>query len=650
MKSCWNSRLSELLRVGTFLAAVVCAVHLTAFAQFSPPEKTAGGGGDDSYLFPIGPGIPNTLSGTMGELRATHFHAGIDIRTNNMVGLPVVAVQDGFVSRVVMSSFGYGKVIYLTHTDGMTSVYAHLDGIKGKLGEYVRQEQYTARSFEKDIQFKPGQFRVKRGDTIAISGNTGSSNGPHLHFEIRDPQNRAINPLRMGFKEISDDLAPIVQKVALRTLSIHSRVNDRFGRHEFYVVRKSSNEYVLPAPIFAHGRIGLELLAYDKLVKDHYRCGINYIEVWADSQRVFNQKIEEVDFENTRDIVALMDFKTMVTRGNRFNKLYIADGNRLPYYDPQLGNGEIVMKDRDIPVRIRLTDSFGNRTTVSLTLRPDQPVKEVPLLEAMKKEIEYDLIDNTLMVAQKPCGNQNALKVFTRQGQFEITPTYYNQNRWVYLINLQQHLPDSVSGCGGSVELLLRDRVPSGSSYDYYSDKVDIHFPERALYDTVFLKVDHRLAGGREIFTVGTRTTPLKRSARVLLKAEVPGTDREKYAVYRVQGNGLDYEGGTWLGNGIQFFTRELGDFTIARDDLKPVIFKISISNSSARVRIRDRQSGIAKYEATLNGEWLLMNYDYKTGILQSERLDRSKPLKGDFVLTVTDNAGNVATYQQRIP
>lgn len=111
-----------MLRVGTLLAAVVCAVHLTAFAQFSPPEKTAGGGGDDSYLFPIGPGIPNTLSGTMGELRATHFHAGIDIRTNNMVGLPVVAVQDGFVSRVVMSSFGYGKVIYLTHTDGMTSV------------------------------------------------------------------------------------------------------------------------------------------------------------------------------------------------------------------------------------------------------------------------------------------------------------------------------------------------------------------------------------------------------------------------------------------------------------------------------------------------------------------------------------------------
>jgi hypothetical protein len=93
-----------------------------------------------------------------------------------------------------------------------------------------------------------------------------------------------------------------------------------------------------------------------------------------------------------------------------------------------------------------------------------------------------------------------------------------------------------------------------------------------------------------------------------------------------------------------------LGDFTIARDDLKPVIFKISISNSSARLRIRDRQSGIAKYEATINGEWLLMNYDYKTGILQSERLDRSKPLKGDFVLTVTDNAGNVATYQQRIP
>ena len=174
MKRCSNSKSGNFLNSRIFLAIAVWAIHAVAFAQFSPPEKSDGGGGSDTYLFPIGPGIPNTLSGTMGELRATHFHAGIDIRTNNMVGLPVVAVQDGFISRVVMSSFGYGKVIYLTHTDGMTSVYAHLDGIKGKLGEFVRQEQYMAKSFEKDLQFKPGQFRVKRGDTIAISGNTGS--------------------------------------------------------------------------------------------------------------------------------------------------------------------------------------------------------------------------------------------------------------------------------------------------------------------------------------------------------------------------------------------------------------------------------------------------------------------------------------------
>src|ERR1041385_1487560 len=178
------------LKLNSFLLALCLLVSLMTQAQLSPEKNISSPNPlDEFYLFPINPGRINSLTGSMGELRNTHFHAGLDIRTNNSIGMPVRATQRGYISYVSISAYGYGNAIFITHPDGNMSVYAHLDQFKGKIADYILKKQYEQKSFEMALELKPNQFPIAQGDTIALSGNTGGSGGPHLHFEIRNKDN-----------------------------------------------------------------------------------------------------------------------------------------------------------------------------------------------------------------------------------------------------------------------------------------------------------------------------------------------------------------------------------------------------------------------------------------------------------------------------
>ena len=637
-------RLSELVFFFIFLA-------IQAGAQFSRPEGLAADKRttDTKYLFPVNPGQQGFLAGTMGELRSTHFHAGIDIRTNNMVGVPILSAKEGYISRAIISAFGYGKVLYITHPNGHTTVYGHLDRFKGAASDFMREEQYKKKSFEIDLSLPAGKFPVQAGDTIALSGNTGASQGPHLHFEIRDDNNEALNPLTFGFSEIRDDFAPTAQKIALKTLDPNSRINDRFGRFEFYVY-KTGNSYVFSKPILASGRIGVELLAYDRLDKSAFRCGINHIEMHADSQKVFSQVIEKINFDESRGILALMDYKTLKTTGNRFNKLYIDEGNSLDYHTGTVHGGEISVHEKEVPVRIDLFDEYGNKSEVRFRLKPSPVSTEAFALPIQKAPIDFDIVENTLIVSSQSCSAEplKSLSIFYKNGKQKLVPSYGNKNRDIYLIDLQKGLPDSVVSCSGSIPFHFKDEIPSGTEYKFYSDLADIQFQDNTLYDTLFLNVSKVEKDSMELFSIGSRTVPLYKPLDILLKPTKKCINKEKAAVYRV-GNGNSYLGGKWANDRIRFFTRELGDFAILEDTIPPTITRISINSSTARLRIRDGLSGISSFEANINGEWLLMNYDYKSGILQSEKLDKKKQLKGDFQLQVRDQAGNERIFKQKI-
>ena len=191
-------------------------------------------------------------------------------------------------------------------------------------------------------------------------------------------------------------------------------------RSEFYVLR-SGNSFVLPKKILAHGRIGVELQAIDKMDKSSFRFGINYIEMRADSQKVFSQYIEKVDPAETRGILALLDYKTLKAKGARFNKLYIDDGNSLDFYGGSVNSGELMVGQKEVPVSIILQDAYKNKSTIRFTLSPSQPVLEIPTLESAAKELSYDVLENTLVVSAKSCAEKKSIWPSARTSPMAIS-------------------------------------------------------------------------------------------------------------------------------------------------------------------------------------------------------------------------------------
>lgn len=631
--------------VVVFLVAVCPAA-----AQFSETDSSVSSKSADQerYIFPIKPGSPGSLAGTMGELRSTHFHSGIDIRTNNEIGWPVLASKSGYISRAGVSPSGYGNVLYITHPDGNTTLYGHLDKFKGAVADYILKERYRRKQSAIDLEFSPGIFPVKQGDTIAYAGNTGSSGGPHLHFNIQRNE-FALDPLNFEFTEIRDVTPPVVQKIALKTLDINSRVNDRFGRLEFYASRVGST-YTLNSPILASGNIGIEVLGYDRVDNARFRCGINYIEVFVDSVRIFNQKIEELNLTESRGIYSLIDYKTHRSNGNRFYKLYIDDGNKLEFYATSPGNGQIrVDSTKTSNVRIVLKDIYGNISQVSFKLKPVPRLKEIKMLEAATVPVAYDLQENTLSIITKSCPGMPAT-AFVNGSPTDISPDYYGLDKLVYLFDLRKKIPDSVRVCGQTLIPNIKATVPSGVDFKYYSERMDVQLPKGSLFDTLYLNTHHQvMADSMEVFTIGSPFVPLNRNISVSLKPLRTYSTDKNTAVYRMVGKGYSYEGGKWVNGSLNFVTREFGNFTILKDNVAPTIRVIYVNNQAARFRIKDELSGINTFEATLNGQWLLMNYDAKSNMIMSEKLTKA-PLKGDFKLTVTDNAGNKKIYTHTIP
>jgi len=647
MRNFWNLKLNKIVSLSFAI------IPYLSQAQFSKPEEVFHN--EERYLYPVYPGKPGSLAGTMGELRMTHFHSGIDIRTNNMIGSPVLASKSGYISRISSFSSSYGNVIYIRHPDGNTTLYAHLDKFLGPWGEHILNEQYRRKVNEIDLFLLPDQFKVKQGETIALSGNTGSSGGPHLHFDIRDSSNFALDPLKVaGFTELVDNLPPAAEKIALRTLDKNARINDRFGRFEFYAQRVGQH-YVLSNPILATGNIGVEIVAKDKLApQSQFYGGVNYIEMLVDSQLVFSQAIEKVDLAETRAIYTLMDFKTMRTSGTRFYKLYIDDGNELKFYNGSPGSGKInVNPDRESSVQIKLKDSDGNASNVFFRFKPATPAREVTSLEPFPYvDLHTEISENIMMVTGRPCQDSaNKATVYSRDSAYTIEPDYFNKNRVVYLIDLRKTIPDSISLCGKSVSPKINISIPSGTEYKYYSDLMEIQFPLNAIYDTLYLNTNYSKGkSGNEVFTIGSRTIPLHKSIGVSLKPQSMYPIQKDIAVYRGSGKSYSYVGGEWINGRMHFSTREFGDFTILQDVTPPLITPLVVNNQTARFKIRDDLSGIADFKANINGNWVLMYYDAKSSTVWSKQLDPTIPMRGNFEFIVVDNAGNKSRYTKKIP
>ncbi|HRW63920.1 MAG TPA: M23 family metallopeptidase, partial [Bacteroidales bacterium] len=254
----------------------------------------------DNFNFISPVDFPIYLSGNFGEIRAEHFHSGIDIKTQGVEGKKIFAIENGHISRIKISANGYGKTLYIEHPNGYTSVYAHLSRYNHVIDKIVKELQYENKTFEINYFPKPNQIPVKKGQVIAFSGNTGRSFGPHLHFEIRETNYQVpVNPLIFNF-EIKDNIAPQINHVAIYPLGNNSKINHQHNKLIIPAI-KSNGNYILQdtSLLLVEGNIGFGIELYDYLNGSNNKCGIYTLSLFIDSLLVYNHKVDKVTFGET---------------------------------------------------------------------------------------------------------------------------------------------------------------------------------------------------------------------------------------------------------------------------------------------------------------------------------------------------------------
>lgn len=537
--------------------------------------------------------IPLYLSGNFGELRSNHFHAGLDIKTEGVEGKKVLAIADGYVSRIKVSPYGYGKAIYVTHPNGYTSVYGHLKKYSDKIEALVKKEQYQKERFALQIFPQPFSLQVKKGELIAYSGNSGGSAGPHLHFEIRDSKTEhPINPLFFGY-EIEDRLAPDLYAFTIYPLNDSSSINGSKNPKRFTVYGKNGQYYrSTTSPILLHGQFGFGIETVDRMNGTGNRHGIYNLKLFVDEELMFEKQMDEFAFHEGRYINAYIDYANYIRKRRRVQRNYVLAGNKLRCYPTLKNKGTLIFNDqKEHQIRYEVSDFEGNTSTLSFKVKAEEV----------------------------PSGQQSAqLK----------TPTvkFFNHQQKNTFIN---------------DELLVS--LPKGLLYE------DLYFEyrkEAAKKNTV-----------SPIYWLHNHYTPLHSYMNISIKVpNLSEAEKQKALIASTtDGRSLYPEGGTWQGDNISVKSRNFGGYTVVLDTVPPSIRPINIypganmkNKWSISVKINDRLSGVDSYRAEVDGKWILMEYDAKNDLLVHYFDGRIEAGEHLFNLSVKDGVGNLKTYEAK--
>ena len=532
--------------------------------------------------------FPIRLSGSFGEVRKNHFHSGIDIRTEGVEGKPVFAVADGYVSRVFISSGGFGKALYVTHPNGFVTVYGHLRGFNSAIGAWIRSQQYKQESFDQDVTVEPGVLKVKKGEIIAFSGNTGLSGGPHLHFEIRDaPTQEIVDPLLFGLP-VKDDIPPRIYNVRIYPADENGQVNHS-DRPFTLPVKGSDGKYLIHSndSVTVSGNIIFAIEAFDFVNDSEMKNGINSIALFVDTVCVFSQKLDRFAFAETRYVNSLLDYPAIAEHQQRFQRSYIAPNNKLKIYNLAKNQGVVSFTDTKVhKVRYIVKDVYGNTS-----------------------RLDFSVVGKPLGAAKKPKAPRGTLFSCQSVNHFATNDLVFD--------------------------------VPADALYE------DLDF--------VYLSSDPVRNSFSSLHHLQNMDTPLHTYCDLSIKPDkLPVQLTSKAVIVRVSENGrVTTLGGKWENGFMKTRIRDFGDYTVMVDTTRPAIKAINITTNkkatgkhSIMMKISDNLSGIKSYRGTMNGKWILMDFDAKTGRLVYDFDDRMKPGKNEFRLVVKDAVGNESQYK----
>ncbi len=524
--------------------------------------------------------IPLVLAGTFGELRSNHFHAGIDIKTQQRQGLPIYGIADGSVTRIKVSHWGYGKALYIAHPNGYTSVYAHLQKFSPEIEAYVKKIQYQKKSYEVEMFPDFGELKVRKDDIIAFTGNTGGSSGPHLHFEIRSSvSEKPTNPLLYGL-EVRDATNPILTKVFAYPLSGNAQVNQS-NRKVQVNFRKQSNGTFLADKVFAAGTIGFAIGTYDRQDLAANRNGVYGVQQIVNGKVYTDYDFESFSFAESRYINTLIDYEHFGKSKQRLQRCFKAPGNRLSIYNELYNDGKIdIQEGMSYQVEIRIRDLEDNMIKLMIPVEGKRGALLVP-------EEKFETSD--FIVAKKP------------------------------------------------------------NNFDLGIAKV--YFPANTFYDDFYID----LKKGTDTVTIHNNSVPAHRNFTITFDtSKYSEEERKKLFIARLDRK-LKANYATTFKRGEVFTTRtrNLGTYTLAKDTIPPKVYAKNFKEKQwlnnyryLSLHISDDLSGIDSYSATVNGEWILMEYEPKTRTITYNFDDIILDKKQcTLKVVVKDNVGNSTTF-----
>ncbi|MEP7145260.1 MAG: M23 family metallopeptidase [Ferruginibacter sp.] len=395
-------------------------INTVSCAQIFPAKNYPKG----YFTWPVD--AKKALVANFGELRPNHYHMGLDCRTDQKENRPVLAAADGYIAKVKIEPIGFGRCIYINHPNGLTTLYAHLNDFNPVLEKYVTEQQYKLQSWKVFLDIPANLFPVKKGQFIAYSGNTGGSQGPHTHFEIRDTQtDKVLNPLLFGLPVV-DNIAPDILRLA-----VYDRNISTFEQSpRFYPLKKMDGVYTTSPHLLLTntGKVSFAITAYDRYTGSTSRNGIYEAVLYEDEQPVCGFQLDSISYDETRYLNAHIDYKLRSSGGS-----YVQHLSRLPGYPPGVyedvtGDGVINIEDDNVhQIKIEVKDAAGNTSVVQFGVQ-QAALKQFrhqsdPTALYQQKEFHPDFInvfENNHISFYLP---ENALYDSIRFGYKEIIPS-----------------------------------------------------------------------------------------------------------------------------------------------------------------------------------------------------------------------------------
>lgn len=539
---------------------------------------------DDYFRSPVE--IPVLLSGTFGEPRSTHFHAGIDIRTDGVEGKRILAVADGYVSRIKISPHGYGNALYITHPNGYVSVYAHLQKFNPQIAKFSRQKQLENTSFEIDIEkIDPNLLPVSKGDLIALSGNTGGSAGPHLHFEIRDTTDKVYNPLLFGFdKFFKDNIAPSVTN-----LVVYNQGEDRqfTDSKVLPLVSLGNNKFKIATPLKVNRNvIGLGVQAIDQHNSTNNKNGIYEAKLFVEEKLVYHYQMNSFTFDVGKSVFSHCDYQRRLSGNQIIHKCFKEKGNPIKAYPFLLNNGLLELFDNtSLQVYVEISDYHGNKSTIIL-------------------ELIYD---------------ENSQ--FFKEQKASYTEFFSFDKR----------------------NIIRRDKIEANIAANTFFDDIYFHYHS-----------EDKPSGHSDWFYLHNALTPVWNYFDVKIKLnKIESQLIDKYiVVHKNSKGGISAVGGVFENGYITSRSRNLGLHYVTIDSVAPVITPTNISpnklmttQKSIQLKASDNLSGIKEYNAFLNGEWVLLEYDAKNKNFEYHFDEFILKGENHFEVIISDACNNASSY-----